>query len=100
MIRVRIASHLFENCLKSGYKTGYLIEVMQGLPFDCQLVNAEYGTGHVLLYFSQPRVPDDQIEELNIVLRSIQATPVELETVPVPKQKSEDVAPMVERTIG
>lgn len=101
MIRVQIAAHLFEQCLKSGYKTGYLLEIVQGLPMDCQLVEAQFDkvNATVVLWFSQPRVPDSQIEDLNISLKATVAKPVDLETVPTPKPKYQDL-PVVERTIG
>lgn len=103
MIRVQIASHLFEQCLKSGYKTGYLLEIIQGLPMDCQLVNVEFNKSDawVVLYFSQPRVPDSQIEDLSISVKSILANPVDLEKTPVPAPKADySKLPVVERTIG
>lgn len=101
MLRVKIAAHLFEGCLKSGYKTGYLFEIIEGLPMDCQLVNAEFSDGYVTLCFSQPRVPDTMIEDLNITIKSIVATPVDLETAKVPTPKADySKLPVVERTIG
>lgn len=103
MIRVRIAAQLFEQCLKSGYKTGYLLEIIQGLPMDCQLIDASFDKqdGTVILMFSQPRVPDTQLEDLNISIKSVKANPVDLErTPPIPPKADYSKLPVVERTIG
>lgn len=77
MLRVPIEPTLVEQLFRSGYKLGYLIEVLAGLPADAQLKNAVMEDGLLVLYFSQIRVPDTEVETIQIVLRSIAATPVE-----------------------
>ena len=100
MIRVAIKAELIENTLKSGFKLGSLIEVINGLPYNSRLVNAEVDkeTGFLYLYFSQPTVPDSEVSNIAIVLKSIQATPVDLEKIPAPAARYEPIT--VERNIG
>jgi len=100
MIRVAITAQRFESTLRSGFKLGTLIEVINGLPYNAQLANAEFdkGKGYVYLYFTQPNVPDTDITDLAITLKSVQARPVDLDKVPVPAPAAGPVT--VERNIG
>lgn len=100
MIRVAIAAHLLEQCLRSGFKMGYLLEVINGLPMNAQLTGAEMNKerGVVYLHFSQPNVPDSEWSDLEITLKSIRAIPIDLDKVPAPKPKVEPI--VVERNIG
>lgn len=91
MIRVSIVPGLLENCLRSGYKLGKLLEVVNGLPMNAQLVRAEFEGGLLRLYFSQPTVPDSELSEINITIKSVEAKPVDLETVPTPKPKHDPI---------
>ena len=78
MVRVFVAPPLIEQFFRSGYKLGYLIEVISGLPMDAQLKEAQMENGLLALYFSQPRVPDTEIQTIDIVLKSIRAEPVKV----------------------
>jgi len=98
MIRVAITAELIENTLKSGFKLGSLIEVINGLPSSVQLVKAEFDNGLLYLYFSQPTVPDTELSDLAITLKSIRAIPVDLEKAPTPAPRYAPVT--VERNIG
>lgn len=100
MIRVAITADLIENTLKSGFKLGSLIEVINGLPSNVQLVKVEFdnGKGFLYLYFSQPTVPDSELSDLTITLKSTRAVPVDLEKEPTPAPRYAPVT--VERNIG
>jgi len=78
MLHVPIAATFFEQALRSGYKTGYLLEILTGLPMDAHLVGASFNEekGQVDLYFSQPRIPDTDITDLTITVKSIRAEPI------------------------
>lgn len=83
MIRVKISPPLIEQILRAGFKLGKLIEVIDGLPLNAQLYEAAMEDGMLALYFTQPTVPNTELQDLSIVLKSIQAVPVDLEK-PVP----------------
>ena len=100
MIRVAITTELIENTLKSGFKMGSLIEVINGLPSSVQLARAEFSRekGLLYLYFSQPTVPDSELSDLAITLKSVKAVPIDLEKAPTPAPRHAPIT--VERNIG
>lgn len=77
MVRIKVSPSLIEGMFRSGYKLGHLIEVISGLPLDAQLRDAKMENGMLALYFSQPRVPDSELQDIQVVLKSIAATPKE-----------------------
>lgn len=78
MIRVPVQGSLIEGAMRSGYKFGMIFEVLVGLPMDAQLCGVEFEkeTGMIVFEFSQPRVPDSEVVELNLVLKATPAQPV------------------------
>jgi len=76
MITVPVQATLIEGCMRSGYKMGMLFEILVGLPMDAQLVNATFDNGMVVFHFTQPRVPDTEVTELNMVIKGIPARPL------------------------
>lgn len=85
MLRVVVQPTLIEQFFRSGYKLGYLIEVLTGLPADAQLTSAAMENGLLALYFKQIRVPDEEVVDLAITLKSIRA-------IPEPERTPTDVA--------
>ena len=78
MIHVPVQAQVIEGCMKSGFKMGTLFEVMVGLPMDAQLVGSHFekDKGLLVFHFSQPRVPDEDVTELQMVIKGIPARPL------------------------
>lgn len=99
MIRVSITPQLVEQTLRAGNKIGSLLEIIEGLPFNVQLVDAKVEGGYLRLFFTQPTVPDTEVTDLRIAVKARAAIAVEdLEAV---KKKAHLTGELlVERTIG
>lgn len=77
MLRVQITPNLVEMVFRAGFKTGGILEVMEGLPYNAQLADAKIEDGKLTLYFSQSTVPNETIEELRIGMKMHAAIEVE-----------------------
>lgn len=101
MLVVQIHAGLIEKTLRSGNKIGSLLEVIEGLPYNAQLVDARMDTRLSILnlYFSQPTVPDTEVTELRVSFKSEAA--ISLNDLEATKKKAHlSTGVMVERTIG
>ena len=99
MIIVSVAPELIESVLRSGNKIGKLIEVVEGLPYNAQLVDAKFEGGVVKLIFSQPNVPDTEWSEVKVIIKARPA--ITLEELEASKKKDHlNSGILVERMIG
>jgi hypothetical protein len=99
MLRVTITAQLIEQTLRSGNKIGSLLEVIEGLPFNAQLVDAKVEGGYLRLFFAQSTVPNTEIVDVNISVKARSAVAIE-DLERAKKKEHLNSGIVVERNIG
>lgn len=99
MLRVSITPQIIEQTLRAGNKIGSLLEIVEGLPFNAQLVDAKMEDGYLRLFFAQSTVSNTEITDLKIAVKARAA--IAVEDLEAAKKKTHLTGGiLVERNIG